>query len=262
MLRFLSRLGRYLRAKREARALSRRAIPDPLWALTLARLPFLQGLGAEDEAQLRRLCSLFLDQKQFHGVRGLVVTDDMALMIAAQACLPVLRHGLGLYSGFVGIVVQPDEVVARRRVEDEDGIVHEYDEPLAGEAMDGGPVMLSWADVADAGETAEWSYNVVIHEFAHVIDMAAGGADGIPPLPDEAARQAWCAVFDPAWEAFCAEVDAGRDTVIDPYGAEAPEEFFAVAVEAFFVNARALRAETPALYGLLADWFGQDPAAR
>jgi Mlc titration factor MtfA (ptsG expression regulator) len=253
-------LGR-LRDWREQRALARRAIPDDLWASTLEHLPFLHRLDEADRIELRRLCSLFLDQKQFHGVDGLEVTDAMAVVIAAQACLPVLRLGLDFYRGFVGIVVHRDQVVARRTVEDEDGVVHEYDEELTGEAMGGGPVMLSWADVADAAAGADWGYNVVIHEFAHVIDMATGDADGVPPLPDAAARDHWIEVIDAAWEKFCARVDAGHDTVVDPYCAEAVEEFFAVAVEAFFVSAPAFRREMPTLYKLLKDYFRQDPAA-
>ncbi len=250
-----------LRGWREQRALARRAIPDDLWQGTLAHLPFLHRLDEADRAELRRLCSLFLDQKQFHGAGGLEITDEMAVIVAAQACLPVLRLGLAPYAGFVGIVMHRDQVVARRRVEDEDGIVHEYDEELTGEAMEGGPVMLSWADVADAAAGADWGYNVVIHEFAHVIDMAAGGADGVPPLPTPEARDHWIEVLDTAWEAFCERVDAGHDTVVDPYGAEAVEEFFAVAVEAFFVTPTEFRREMPALYGLLADYFRQDPGA-
>jgi hypothetical protein len=252
-----ARLG----AWREQRALERRAIPDDLWQLTLARLPFLARLSADDNAELRRLCSLFLDRKQFHGAGGLTVTDDMALLIAAQACLPVLRLGLDYYAGFIGIVVHPREVVAQRSVMDDDGIVHEYEENLTGEAMSGGPLMLAWSDVEDAAEAADLAYNVVIHEFAHVIDMAAGAADGVPPLPDAAARERWIAVIDPAYEAFCALVDSGVDTVVDPYGAEAVEEFFAVAVEAFFVAAVPFKRESPAMYALLAAYFRQDPAA-
>ncbi len=246
---------------REQRAVERRAIPEPLWQLTLTRLPFLARLDDDERAELRRLCSLFLDRKQFHGVGGLEVSDDMALCVAAQACLPVLHLGLGFYDGFVGIVMHPDEVVARRSVMDDDGIVHEYDETLTGEAMGGGPVMLAWADVRDAAEAADWAYNVVIHEFAHVIDMAAGEADGVPPLPNMAARDQWIAVIDTAYERFCDLVDAGIDTVVDPYGAEAPEEFFAVAVEAFFVAALPFKRESPELYALLAGYFRQDPAA-
>lgn len=253
----LARLG----AWREQRALERRAIPDDLWELTLLRLPFLARLDDADRAALRRLCSLFLDRKQFHGVGGLEVTDDMALMIAAQACLPVLRLGLHLYDGFVGIVVHPDEVVARRSVMDEDGVVHEYEENLTGEAMSGGPLMLAWSDVHDAAEAAELAYNVVIHEFAHVIDMAAEGlADGVPPLPDADVRAHWIEVIDASYEVFCGLVDDGIDTVVDPYGAEAVEEFFAVAVEAFFVAPVPFRRESPAMYDLLAGYFQQDPA--
>lgn len=249
------------RAHREARVLARRAIPDTLWRLTLARLPFLAARPADDLAELRRLASLFLDQKEFSGAGGLVVDDAMAVCIAAQAVLPVLRFGLAPYAGFVGIVVHPDEVVARREVTDEDGIVHAYDEVLAGEAMAGGPVMLSWRDVADAGESADWGYNVVIHEFAHVLDMGDGEADGVPPLASAAEREAWVAVIDPAYERFCAEVDSGAETLLDPYGASGVDEFFAVASESFFVTPKPMRAEHPELYGLLACYYRQDPAA-
>lgn len=248
-------------AHREAKVLARRAIPDPLWQLTLTRLPFLAQRSDADLAELRRLASLFLDQKEFTGADGLVVDDAMAVCIAVQAVLPVLRVGLAPYDGFVGIVVHPDEVVARREVMDDDGVVHAYDEVLAGEAMEGGPVMLSWRDVADAGETAASGYNVVIHEFAHVLDMGDGAADGVPPLPSAQARRDWLAVLMPAYDRHGEQVVCGYDTLLDPYGAQGPEEFFAVASETFFVNPKELRAEHPDLYGLLARYFRQDPAA-
>ena len=248
-------------AHREAKVLARRAIPDSLWQLTLARLPFLAQRSDADLAELRRLASLFLDQKEFTGADGLVIDDAMAVCIAAQAVLPVLRVGLAPYDGFVGIVVHPDEVVAQREVMDDDGVVHAYDEVLAGEAMEGGPVMLSWRDVADAGETAASGYNVVIHEFAHVLDMGDGAADGVPPLPSAQARRDWLAVLMPAYDRHGEQVVCGYDTLLDPYGAQGPEEFFAVASETFFVNPKELRAEHPDLYGLLARYFRQDPAA-
>lgn len=248
-------------AHREAKVLARRAIPDPLWQLTLARLPFLAQRSDADMAELRRLASLFLDQKEFTGADGLVVDDAMAVCIAVQAVLPVLRVGLAPYDGFVGIVVHPDEVVAQREVMDDDGVVHAYDEVLAGEAMEGGPVMLSWRDVADAGETAASGYNVVIHEFAHVLDMGDGAADGVPPLPSAQARRDWLAVLMPAYDRHGEQVVCGYGTLLDPYGAQGPEEFFAVASETFFVNPKELRAEHPDLYGLLARYFRQDPAA-
>lgn len=252
-----------LRRWREQRAAQRRAIPESLWQLTLLRHPFLAERSAEDLAELRRLCGLFLSAKEFHGVNGFEVTDEVAVAVAAQACLPVLRLGLYWYDGFVGIVMHEGEVVARRRVEDEDGIVHEYDEELAGEAMEGGPLMLAWQSIAVSDDPAAFGadavFNVVIHEFAHVIDMRDGLADGVPPL-DSADRDRWIDVIDAEWAHFRTRVDAGEDTLIDPYGAQAVEEFFAVAVEAFFVAPVAMRAQEPVMYGLLAGFFKQDPA--
>jgi Mlc titration factor MtfA (ptsG expression regulator) len=254
-------LGRAWRQHREQRILTQRAVPDVLWQWTLARYPFLAALTAEEQAALRRLSTLFLAAKEFTAGPGLVLSDEIAVAVAAQACLPILHLGLDAYDGFVGIVLHADEVVARRQVTDDDGVVHEYDETLTGEAMDGGPVMLAWRDVQDAGESADWGYNVVIHEFAHVLDMGDGEADGVPPLPGVAEREAWMSVLDPAYESFCTAVDAGHETLLDPYGATGVDEFFAVAAESFFVTPNEMRAEHPDLYGLLARYFRQDPAA-
>src|SRR5258706_6376110 len=178
----------WLKRKRDERTLEKRAIPDTLWELTLARFPFLAARSADDFAQLRELTTLFLARKEFAGVGGLVVDDAMAVAIAAQACLPILKLGLAWYDGFVGIVVHADVVVAQRSHVDDDGVVHEYEEELSGEAMQGRPVMLSRVEVDDAAQAAAVGYNVVIHEFTHVLDMRDGQADGWPPLPDRASR--------------------------------------------------------------------------
>lgn len=247
------------RAKR-ASVLKRRSIPEPLWRLTSMRYGFLARLGVADLAELRNLATLFLAEKEFHGARGLQVSDEMAVSIAAQACLPVLRLGLDWYSAFKGIVVHADAVVAQREITDDTGVVHEFEEELSGEAMEGGPVMLSWRDVEGGGESADWGYNVVIHEFAHVLDMRDGVADGIPPLPDRAARDRWLTVLDAEYRAFCEAVDAGEETLLDPYGAESPGEFFAVAAEAFFTLPNETQLEHPDLYALLAGFFQQEPA--
>lgn len=257
----LGRLWSRLRGWRDARTLARRPIPDALWQLTLARFPFIARRSEPDRRRLRELATLFLADKEFAGMQGLEVDDGMAVAIAAQACLPVLQLGLAHYDAFKGIVVHPDAVVARREVMDDDGVVHHYDEELAGEAMEGGPMMLSWRDVADAGDSAEWGYNVVIHEFAHVLDMRDGAPDGVPLLPDRAARARWLAVLEPEWADFCARVEAGEETLVDPYGAEAIDEFFAVSSEVFFVAGAELKREHPALYELLAGYYRQDPAA-
>lgn len=245
---------------RDRRALERRAIPDDLWKRTLVRYPFLRRRDTADMTELRRLCSLFLDRKEFSAIGGLVLRNDVVVAIAAQACLPVLRLGLQRYDGFVGIVVHPDAVLAARSHMDEDGVVHEYDEPLAGEAMEGGPIMLSWRDVREAGRSAAGGYNVVIHEFAHVLDMADGLVNGAPALPPDLPAAEWAQVMGQAFEQLVRQTEAGEHTLLDGYGAQAPAEFFAVASEAFFVTPRALKAQHPVLYGVLSRYYRQDPA--
>jgi Mlc titration factor MtfA (ptsG expression regulator) len=257
----LSRWWQAWRTLRDERTLRRRAIPDVLWQLTLARYPFLAQRPDAELSTLRKLATLFLAQKEFSGGHGFAITNEIAVAVAAQACLPVLRLGLDAYAGFVGIVIHSDEVVARREIVDEAGVVHHYDETLTGEAMEGGPVMLSWPDVEAAGESAEWGYNVVIHEFAHVLDMADGLADGVPALPDRSSREAWLAVISAEYAEFCAHVDGGVDTLLDPYGAESIDEFFAVASEVFFVAPADMLIEHPQLYRLLTSYYQQDPAA-
>lgn len=234
-------------------------IPDELWRGVLAQYPFLADRPSADGARLRELAARFLADKEFHGANGFVITDAVAVAIAAQAVLPVLHLGLAWYDDFVGIVVHPGEVLARRTATDDLGIVHHYDEVLSGEAMHQGPVMLSWSDVASAGTAAAEGYNVVIHEFVHKIDMRDGQADGCPPLPAPARRR-WVETMDNEYQAFrervvIAERFGGEPTWLDPYGAESVDEFFAVACEAYFVNRSRFEAEFPGLVPLLDGFF-------
>lgn len=250
---------RKLQMRREAAALQRRSIPDDLWKRTLVRYPFLQRHDPADAAQLRRLTSLLLDRKEFSVVGGLKLTDMLAVSVAAQAALPVLRLGLSAYDSFVGIVVHPGAVTVQRSQEDEDGVVHEFDDTLVGEFVQGGPLMLSWPDVRMAGKTGAQAYNVVIHEFAHVLDAGDGLADGVPPLPEGVSRAQWLDTLQDEFERLAVRVEAGEATALDPYAAQAPDEFFAVASESFFVDPDGLLAEHPAFYDLLKRFYRQDP---
>jgi len=256
----------------------RQAVPDPLWQQTLCDYPFLADLSLPEQQRLRELSSLFLEDKEFHGAQGLTITDAMALAIAAQACLPVLHHGTGdtplhWYDDFVGIVVHPDEVVARRSWVDAAGVVHEWEEPLAGEAMPNGPVMLSWRDVRAA--SSEAGYNVVIHEFVHKLDLRDGVADGCPPLPagflgyahPRTARAYWLDTLGRAYDEFReAVIRAERfgepAPWLDAYGAQSPDEFYAVTSEAYFVNRTRFACEFPSLLPLFDAWYRPGLPAR
>jgi Mlc titration factor MtfA (ptsG expression regulator) len=237
---------------RRRRVLRNHRIDDALWHAATAPLTFLP-----QAPKLRELALLFLAEKEFSGAHQLEVTDAMRVSIAAQACTPILELGLDWYRGWRGIVVYPGDFRVRRQEVDEDGVVHEWEDDLAGEAMPGGPVVLSWDALAH-----DPAINVVIHEFAHKLDMLNGEADGVPPLHVGMDRRAWRRALDEAYEGFCDAVDRGRDTWLDPYAAEHPSEFFAVISEAFFREARETKRRYPDVYAQLALFYRQDPAGR
>ena len=182
----------------------------------------------------------------------------MRFSIAVQACLHILNLGLDAYHGGVGIVIYPGEFKVRREEMDARGVVHEYDDELSGEAWPGGPVILSWEDI----KLGAAGYNVVIHEFAHKLHMDRGDMDDFPLPHAGMEREQWLAAWDAAYGEFCAQVDRGIDTVIDPYASEQPAEFFAVLSEAFFTLPQEVRSLYPDLYAQLALFYKQDPAAR
>ena len=191
------------------------ALPDvgaAQWARVEAGLPFLDYLAADDRARLRAMALEFIARKEWHGARGIRLTPDIQLCIGLQACLPVLNLGLDSYRGWVGVIVYPGDFVIPRRLMSEDGVVHEFDDQVAGEAWEGGPVLLSWFDHPEDAD----GMNVVIHEFAHKLDMLNGVPDGLPPLHESMSRQAWHDAFEPAYADFCARVDDGEQTWIDP----------------------------------------------
>jgi len=237
---------------RRKRVLQKHRIDDALWQAATAPLKFLPR-----EPKLRELALLFLAEKEFSGAHALEVTDVMRVSIAAQACTPILELGLDWYGGWRGIVVYPGDFRVRRQEVDEDGVVHEWEDDLAGEAMPGGPVVLSWDAAAH-----DPAINVVIHEFAHKLDMLNGEADGLPPLHAGMDARAWRATFDDAYAGFCDAVDRGRDTWLDPYAAEHPSEFFAVISEAFFSEPRETKRRYPDVYDQLMRLYRQDPAGR
>lgn len=239
------------------RVLRRYRMDEALWKKVLRRLQFLAALSATEQDKLKSMVLLFLAEKEFVGAHGLDVTDAMRVSIAAQACLLVLELGIDWYGGWTGVVVYPGDFRVRREEVDETGVVHEWEDELAGEAMPRGPVVLSWDASAN-----DPSMNVVIHEFAHKLDMLNGEADGFPPLHAGMDRKAWQQALEDAYEGFCDVVERGRDTWLDPYAAEHPSEFFAVLSEAFFEDPAEARRRYPDFYDQLRLFYRQDPAAR
>ena len=252
------------------------SIDEGLWQQATGPLAFMQGLTGDESARLKRLCEAFIGRKQFSGTHGLELTDAMQVEIAAQACILVLELGGAWYDGWSEVIVYPSQFAPKREVVDHAGVVHLTQDAMSGEAWLGGPVILSYEDVAlnASAATRVAGYNVVIHEFAHKLDMRNGDANGFPPLHADMPAREWKAAFGAAYEDFCARVDAADAMAgtraqaaldalpIDPYAAESPGEFFAVASEAFFETPALLRGAFPSVYAQLARFYRQDPATR
>jgi Mlc titration factor MtfA (ptsG expression regulator) len=260
------------------------AIPEASWRAALEELPFLARLSPAELERLRALAGQFLGQKEMAGAADLELTAAIQVHIAIQACLPILNLGLDWYRGWTSIVVYPNEFLVPRRHADETGVVHEYVEPISGEAWEGGPVLISWDDAARAGAQGADPYSVVIHEFTHKLDMLDGEANGCPPFDARIHagldRDHWRRTLEDGFERLNAELDLIEARIpgdvdpdseeadpyyahlpLDPYAAQHPGEFFAVSSEVFFVDAARLQLAFPEWYRLLALFFRQDPLA-
>ena len=232
------------------------AIPVHLWREAFAHLPYCQALDADAQARLHALALQFLRTKTFEGAAGLRVTDAMRVHVALQACLLILNLGFDYYAGWHAVILYPGDFRVPKEHVDEAGVVHHWHEELSGESWEQGPVILSW-DAAAAPQEADT--NIVLHEFAHKLDMRDGIADGCPPLPQGLSRSAWTRDFQAAYEKLCDALDRDAHTNIDDYAAESPAEFFAVTSEAFFLAPAAVHHEFPAVYRQLTAFYRQDP---
>jgi MtfA peptidase len=251
-----------LKRWRRERVLKAQAIPDALWREALEALPFLAIYTDAELERLRRWVVLFLDAKSIVGAKGHVVTPLQRVIIALQACVLILNLDLTYLDGWETVVVYADEFYPHMEWEDDAGVVHHSEGPLAGEAMEGGPVILSWADLEASADWHAAGMNLAIHEFAHKIDMRNGTANGCPPLPPEMPPNVWKRTLTAAFDHFATRVERGDRTAIDPYAGETPAEFFAVLTEVFFAEPALLRHEYPDVYALFVKFYRQDPAAR
>lgn len=244
---------------RRSRIVQRATLDEALWRATLARVPFMHGLSDAERARLREMVLLFLHCKSIHGAGGLEVDDGMRLLIAAQACLLILNLDIDFYRGWVEIIVYPAAFVPRFSYTDEAGVVHVAHDVHTGEAWLRGPIILSWADIE---APAHGDAQIVLHEFAHKLDMLNGDANGYPPLHRGMSRKSWSEAWEEGYADFCRRLDLGESIAIDEYAAESPAEFFAVMSEAFFATPRAVNDGYPRIYEQLRLFYLQHPLQR
>ncbi len=244
----------------DRRIIRRSKITPTQWDTAFAALPLLQGLTHDEKQTLRELAMVFLHRKVLEGAKGLVITPSMALVIALQACLPVLKLGLAAYDGWYTVIVYPSSFFPKRVVTDDYGIAHHEQSHLSGEAWEQGPVILSWDDTEFAGIID--GHNLVIHEFAHKLDMQNGQANGYPPLHDDMDHDAWVAAMSAGFADIQQRCDNNQHVEIDCYAAISPAEFFAVLSEVFFERPVVIQQRYPAIYTQLCQYYRQNPIAR
>lgn len=250
---------RFLRKRRRKRLASIAFPPD--WLNILIRnFPLYPRLPTADQQELQKHIQIFLSEKQLEGCGGLHITQEMKVTIAAQACLLLLHRETDYYPWVSSILVYPAAFVAPFEEHSGHWLVTEGEDVLDGEAWQEGTVVLSWKDARSGAADIDDGSNLVLHEFAHQLDMEDNADDGVPVLPRHSMYADWARIMGAEYERLQSDVDNDRTTVMDTYGASSPAEFFAVATESFFEKPVKLRKAHPQLYQLLMEFYQQDPA--
>ena len=247
-----------LAAMRRKRVRSR-PFPAAWRAILRERVPYARFLPADLQRQLKEHIQVFVAEKDFVGCGGLVVTDEMRVTIAAQACLLLLNRPDHYYPRLHQILVYPGPFIVDRQKTNGIGLVHDESRVLTGESWAQGQVILSWPDVLEGAAIPDDGRNVAIHEFAHQLDQEKGFANGAPDLVDCQRYPRWSRVLGQEYGALQERLRNQEAGVLDPYAATDPAEFFAVCSEVFFEQPYRMAAEHPALYGELSRFYRIDP---
>ncbi|AXI47344.1 hypothetical protein C1J03_15800 [Sulfitobacter sp. SK012] len=247
-------------SKRHVRSsLLKAELADHQRAIVSEQVPLTKILPPELRGKLEGKINLFLEQIEFVGCNGLEISEEMQLSIAAQACLLVVNND-AWYSNLHSILIYPSAFKSRQ-AEQRGYVTTEREIVRTGESWSRGPVVLSWAHSKQGASAPHDGHNVVFHEFAHQIDDLSGRTNGIPVLNRDQSVKDWGHVFAEAFERHVKQVHAGRSTLIDAYGAQGMEEFFAVVVEVFFERPAELKRRETEVYDQLATLFQLEPAS-
>ncbi|WP_415401493.1 zinc-dependent peptidase [Tateyamaria sp. SN3-11] len=248
---------RWARAQHRRRLLASR-LTDAERAIVAQLVPLTRRLPAHLHSALEGKINLFLDQVDMVGCNGLEVSEEMELSIAAQACLLVVNSD-AWYKNLSTVLIYPGAFKSKQTMHD-GYVVTEAEVVRSGESWTRGPVILSWSHSHKGAQDDTDGHNVVLHEFAHQIDDLSGHTDGAPVMSRGQSLATWERVFVDAHARHVYNVEHGRATVMDAYGAQNHEEYFAVAVEMFFERPHDLQREEPDVYGQLSQLLRLDPA--
>jgi Mlc titration factor MtfA (ptsG expression regulator) len=223
-------------------------------------VPIVHRLPEDDRRELQGHVQVFLAEKHFEGCGGLALSDEIRVTIAAHACVLLLHRETDIFPRLITILVYPSAYVASTTESIGGGVIFESEQVRLGEAWKGGVVVLSWKEVRGIARGTDPGKNLVLHEFAHQLDMEDGSAEGTPLLASAGQYATWKEVLEWEYQRLRRDSELGRYSVLDKYGATNPAEFFAVATEAFFEKSVLLSRRHPELYQQLKDYYHQDPA--
>ncbi|MDX3774957.1 zinc-dependent peptidase [Chromatiaceae bacterium AAb-1] len=243
----------------QRRKVAARPFPKAWREILRRRMPYFRSIPADLQLQLKKHIQVFIAEKKFVGCDGLVVTDEMRVTIAAQACLLLLNRPCHYYPQLKQILVYPSAFIVAGAHADMAGIVSEQRRVLSGESWSQGKVILSWQDTV-AGAANPWDgRNVVIHEFAHQLDQEKGQATGVPILSRSSDYQQWAGVMAQEFARLQQQALQQQVALFDHYGATNPAEFFAVITEVFFEQPQQMAQQHPALYQQLSQFYRLNP---
>lgn len=236
-----------------------RPFPEQWRRILRERVPYFRKLPSDLQLQLKKHIQVFIAEKEFIGCKGVVITDEMRVVIAANACLLILNRPTDCYPMLRQILVYPSAFIIDRLETDGAGVAHHRRQILSGESWSRGQVVLSWEDTVEGAEIPDDGRNVVIHEFAHQLDQEKGFANGAPFLSHQKRYARWSEVFNQHYDLLARRIEQRIPTLLSAYAAQNPAEFFAVASELFFEQPEALKTEAPELYGELQHYYCIDP---
>ncbi len=248
--------------KRRRRRIIDKPFPNAWVRILEENFAYWRYLDDREQTALQHIVHVLVEEKNWEGCGGVEMSDEIRVTIAAQAALLLLEIDHDYYANVDSILVYPSAYLLPRTSSAGGGAVTEESVPVLGSARMGGPVILSWDSVRGSGRNERDGRNVVYHEFAHKLDMLDGMVDGTPVMVDDEEFREWVQVMTREYDELCESARLGRKSLLDDYGATNVGEFFAVATEAFFEKPVEMKQGHPALYGVLQDFYGQDPAAR
>ncbi len=245
---------------RRRRKLLAQPFPDSWLTYLKQNVHFYRRLSETQQRKLQNILRVIVAEKNWEGCKGFVVTEEVKVTIAAQAALLVLGMQEEYFDRVQSILVYPTVYIAAEKTMGPGGVVTEGNSAREGEAWYRGPVIFSWDDVLRGGRHDHDGRNVVLHEFAHQLDMLNGRfADGIPPMASEQQYEQWQKVFHSEYNRLVHDCRNHKRSLLDCYGTTNLAEFFAVATECFFERSRQMKQSHPALYEILANYYHQNP---